>query len=87
MVPAVHEGAGDGRDEQVREGRGQEDQGRREGRVGDAEDEDGQGDLVQPVAEQADRLSKPEGHEPGVRCEADVGMLTDARDDRRHGGL
>jgi hypothetical protein len=55
-VPAVHEGASDGRDEQVREGRGQEDQGRREGRVGDA-DEHGQGDLVQPVAEQADRLS------------------------------
>ena len=86
-VPAVDEGAGDGRDEQVRERRGQEDEGGREGRVGDAEDEHGQRDLVQPVAEQADRLAQPEGHEAGVERQADVRVLADAGDDRRHGRL
>ena len=59
-VPAVHERAGEGREEQVREGGEEEDEAGGDRRAGRREHERGEGELVDPVAEQRDQLADPE---------------------------
>ena len=46
--------------------------------VRDRGDEEGQRDLVDPVAEEADQLARPERRERAVEGEPDVGMTADA---------
>ena len=78
LVPAVHVGAGDRGEDEVRHHAHEEGQGHRERRVRDLVDEGGQGDLVHPVAEQADDLAGPQGRERRVEREAHVGVLAGA---------
>ena len=71
-VPAM------GAEEDVRQRRGEEDEPGRERRVGDRVDKDGQRHLVEPVAEEADRLRQPERGESGVQRQSDVGVSAHA---------
>ena len=82
LVPAIHERAGDGRDQEVGHGRHQEDQGRGEGRARDGEDEDAQRHLVDAIAEGAHRLTEPEGGEAGIQGQADQRLLAQVTQDR-----
>ncbi len=50
--------------------------------IGQGVDEDAQRHLVEPVAEQADRLGQPEAGESGVQREPDVRVLADSRAER-----
>ena len=53
--------AGDRPEEQVGQGRGEEDEADGDRRVGRLEDEERERDLVDAVAEQADELARPRG--------------------------
>ena len=87
VVPAVDERARDRAEEQVRQRGREEDEAGGERRAGrDRHDRD-QRELVEPVAEQRDQLTRPQRRERAVEGEPDVRMLADALDrlDRRSG--
>ena len=83
VVPAVDERTGNGAQQHVGQRGSQEDEARREGRVGQRKREYGQRDLVQAIAEQTDRLGQPEGGKAGVQGQPDVRMPT-ARSELDH---
>ena len=74
---AVHEGAGDWSQEDVGQRRRQEDETGGERRVRDVEGQDAEGQLVQAIPEQTDRLRGPIGGESGVERQPDEGMAAD----------
>ena len=86
LVPAIHEGARQRAEQEIGQGGGQEDEAGLQRRTGDGEDHHAQGDLVEPVAEQADGAGQPEGAEACVAGEADVGVPADPLAQAERGG-
>ena len=86
VVPAVDEGAGDRAEEQVREGRGEEDEAGASARAGRDADDERERELMEPVAEQRDELAGPQRRERAVEGEPDVGVVADRARRPRSGG-
>ena len=82
VVPAVDERARDRAQQQVRQRGREEDQARRERGARRDRHHGHQCELVEPIAEERDELTRPQRRERGVEGEADIGMLANGNGGR-----